>query len=120
MTKPVRRPMAPQIIAIGISLVALAAMLNPKLGSLTYAEINDMELPHGFSLLLRVVLCASCAYLAFRAAEASKRDWVWILGIAAFVYNPVMPLRLGPEIWCVVLAITVITLFVTFWTLRRT
>jgi len=79
-----------------------------------------MALPHGFSLLLRVVLCASCAYLAFRAAEASKRDWVWILGIAAFVYNPVLPLRLGYEISFAVLAITVITLVVTFWTLRRT
>jgi hypothetical protein len=118
LTKPVRRPIVPQIIAICTSLLALAAMLNSNLSYLTNAEIVDMALPHGYSLLLRVVLCASCAYLAFRAAEASKRDWVWILGATAFVYNPVIPLQLGREIWSVVLVITVIILVATFWTLR--
>jgi hypothetical protein len=45
---------------------------------------------------------------------------MWILGIAASVHNLAIPLRLAGEIIYVVLAITVITLVVTFWTLRRT
>lgn len=75
--------------------------------------------PYGYYVLLRVVVCASCAYLAVRAFETSKRDWVWVLGVTALVYNPIVPIRLTRGIWSLVNVATVAILVTTFWGLRR-
>jgi len=94
-------PVVPQIVCIGMLLWAL----NP--GN-----------PYGYYVLLRVVLCASCVYLAVRASADNKKEWVWILGVTAFVYNPIIPIHLNRAIWSVVNVATIIVLIVTFWSLR--
>lgn len=75
--------------------------------------------PYGYYILLRIVICASCAYLAFRAAEVNKNQWVWILGVSAVVYNPLIRLHLNREIWSVVNVVTIIVLIMTPWALRN-
>lgn len=95
-------PYVPQLVSIGMLLWAL----NPA---------N----PYGYYILLRIVLCASCGYLAFRAAEANKNQWVWILGVSAVVYNPIIRVHLNREIWSVVNVVTIIMLILTFWALRN-
>ena len=97
-----KRPIAVQIVCIGMLVWAL----NPA---------N----PYGYYILLRIVLFASCAYLALRAVALDKTPWVWILGVTAVVYNPIIRVGLTREIWSVVNVATIILLFVTFWTLRN-
>ena len=92
----------PQIVSIGMLLWAF----NP-------------DNPYGYYILLRIVVCASCVYLAFRASEINKEQWAWILGISAFVYNPIIRIHLNREIWSIVNIATIIMLIMTFWTLRN-
>ena len=55
--------------------------------------------PYGYYVLLRWVICGIFAFLALQAFEKGNKEWVWILGITAGVYNPFIPLHLGREIW---------------------
>lgn len=88
-----------------ISILMLVFALNP-------------DNPYGYYILLRFVLCASCAYLAFRAYAIDKIEWAWILGITAALYNPIVRVHLTREIWSVINIITIVILIVTFWSLR--
>ena len=80
----------PQAIASVMFLIAL----NP-------------ENPYGYYILLRWVTCGIFAYLAFRALEEEKIEWVWVFGIAAAIYNPFIKIHLGREIWSVVNVVSV-------------
>ena len=80
----------PQAIASIMLLVAL----NP-------------DNPYGYYVLLRWVVCGLFAFLAFQALEQEKKEWIWILGITAAVYNPFIRMHLGREIWSVVNIVTV-------------
>lgn len=91
----------PQIVAVAMLMWAL----NPS---------N----PYGYYILLRIVICAICVYLALRAYQQNNTSWVWILGVTAVVYNPILRIHLTREIWSVVNFITIVILLLTFRTLR--
>lgn len=97
-----RRPFIPQIIAILMLLWAL----NP-------------ENPYSYYVLLRIVICTICAFLAFCALEIGNDKWVWILGVTALIYNPIIRIHLTREIWSVVNIATIVVLAITFGTLRK-
>jgi len=97
-----QRPFIPQVIAILMLLWAL----NP--GN-----------PYGYYVLLRIVICAICAFLAFRAMETGNDKWVWILGVTAVIYNPVIRIHLTREIWSVVNIATVVVFAITFGIPRK-
>jgi hypothetical protein len=75
--------------------------------------------PYGYYLLLRVVICGICAFLAFVAHARQQTGWVWVLGISAVVYNPFGRVHLTREIWTVVNVVTIVLLAVTIWLFRR-
>ena len=75
--------------------------------------------PYGYYILLRIVCCAVCAYLAVAAASTGKTQWSWTLGILAVIYNPIMRIHLTRDIWSVVNVITVIILAVSIVQLGR-
>ena len=77
------------------------------------------ENPYGYYILLRVVLCAICAFLAFRALDIGSDRWVWILGVTAVIYNPIIRIHLTREIWSVVNIATIVVLSITFGALRK-
>lgn len=85
-----RRIWIPQIIAS----VMLLWALNP-------------DNPYGYYILLRWICCAVFVYLAFQALAHEKHGWVWVLGITAVVYNPLIRVHLTREIWSVVNVTTV-------------
>jgi len=65
------------------------------------------ENPYGYYILLRWVCCGVFAYLAFQAHSREQLGWVWILGITAAVYNPIIQVHLTREIWSAVNVITI-------------
>jgi len=65
------------------------------------------ENPYGYYVLLRWVVCGIFAFLAFKALEEEKIEWVWALGITAAVYNPFIKMHLGRELWSIVNVVTV-------------
>ncbi len=63
--------------------------------------------PYGYYILLRWVCCEIFAYLAFQAFNQQQQGWVWLLGITAAVYNPIIRVHLTREIWSVLNVITI-------------
>ena len=54
------------------------------------------------------------SFLALPALEIHKSGWVWILGVTAVIYNPIVRVHLTREIWSVVNIATIAMLAVTF------
>jgi hypothetical protein len=75
--------------------------------------------PYGYYMLLRIVCCAVCAYLAVAAANTGKTPWTWTLGIFAVIYNPIMRVHLTRDFWSVVNVVTIIVLAVSVSQLER-
>jgi hypothetical protein len=80
--------------------------------STIFVMLGLVRLPYGFFMLLRIVLCITAAIGVKRAREAQKNNWVWVYGILAVLYNPILPVHLGDKgVWVVVNIATV----VIFW-----
>jgi len=63
--------------------------------------------PYGYYILLRWICFGIFAYLAFKAFNQEQQGWVWILGITAAVYNPIIRVHLTRQIWSVLNVITI-------------
>lgn len=72
-----------------------------------------------YYILLRVVCCAVCAYLALAASATDKIHWTWTLGVSAVVYNPFLCIHLTREIWSVANVITIVILAVSIAQIER-
>ena len=80
----------PQVIVIPLLLWAL----NP---------IN----PYGYYIFLRWVCCAVFVYLAIQAWNIERQGWVWVLGVTAAIYNPILRIHSTREIWSIVNLVTI-------------
>ncbi len=98
-----KRIWIPQVIAA----IMLLWALNP-------------ENPYGYYIVLRLVCCAAFTYLALKAYAQGREGWVWVLGVMAVIYNPIIRLHLTREIWSVIDVVTILALTPTIWILRRT
>lgn len=85
-----RRTWIPQLIAS----VMLLWALNP-------------DNPYGYYILLRWVCCAVFSYLAFQALAQEQQGWVWVLGVTAVIYNPIIRVHLSREVWSVINIVTI-------------
>jgi hypothetical protein len=72
-----------------------------------------LDMPYGFYMLLRSVLCLTAA-VGFAAAR--RRDdlpWSWAYGALTVLYNPVLPVHLGAKgLWILVNAGTAMVLWI--------
>lgn len=55
--------------------------------------------PYGFFTLLRFVVFAATAYIAWMAYQQQKERWVWIFGFLAVLFNPFIVIHLNRELW---------------------
>ena len=58
--------------------------------------------PYGFFTLLRFIVFASSAHVAWMAYEAQKEKWAWVFGFLAILFNPFIIIHLNREIWIVI------------------
>lgn len=70
--------------------------------------------PYGYYVLLRWILCPACAFLAVHAHAVGKVGWVWLFGVTAAIYNPVLRVHLNREIWSFVNIATIVLFAVSF------
>ena len=60
-------------------------------------------LPYGYFTLLRFVVCIVSAYLAYKTYEENKESlWVWVFGLIAVLFNPIIIIHLQREQWWVI------------------
>ncbi|MFQ5754211.1 MAG: DUF6804 family protein, partial [bacterium] len=74
--------------------------------------------PYAFFTLLRFVVLASSASVAWMAYEAQKERWVWIFGFLAVLFNPFIVIHLDREIWSVIDLIVGVFMIVSLFTLK--
>ena len=74
--------------------------------------------PYGFFTLLRFVVFASSAYVAWMAYEAHKEKWVWIFGFLAVLFNPFIVIHLNRGVWGVIDLIVGIFMIVSVFVLK--
>ncbi|MEW6620151.1 MAG: DUF6804 family protein [bacterium] len=96
-----KRIWIPQVISSAMLLWAL----NP-------------ENPYGYYILLRWVCCAIFAYLAIQSLAQEKQGVVWVLGVTAVIYNPIIRVHLTREIWSVVNVATIVVAMVSIFVLK--
>lgn len=74
--------------------------------------------PYGFFTLLRFVVFASSAYVAWMMYEAQKEKWVWIFGSLAVLFNPFIIIHLNRELWSIIDAIVGVFMIVSVFALK--
>ena len=57
---------------------------------------------YGFFTMLRFVVFATTAYVAWMAYGGQKEKWVWVFGFVAVLFNPFFPVHLDRETWVVI------------------
>lgn len=93
-----------------------SSAVTPAVAVATVAVVIGLaDLPYGYYMLLRLVLCGISLFLLL-GANLVLEDWHrWTLGGLAVLYNPIFPVRLGEKgIWIVLNIITV----VLFWMIQ--
>lgn len=91
-----------------VSLIPMAALAAALL-----------DLPYGYYVLLRLLVCGVCIYLAAREREDGRNTWVWLLGGCAVLYNPIFRIHLNRDIWSVVNIATIGLFAVHMWSASR-
>ena len=61
-------------------------------------------------VLLKIVICGGCAFLAAIAYGDGRKYLVWFGGGLAVLYNPIIRFPLGRELWMVINILTIIVL----------
>jgi hypothetical protein len=72
-----------------------------------------LPLPYGYYVLLRFVVCAATALLAYYEYQSVDRVSGWAIGFAliAFLFNPFIPVYLSRIIWLPINIVAAISIF---------
>ncbi|MGA1798665.1 DUF6804 family protein [Sphingomonas sp. 4RDLI-65] len=76
------------------------------------------DMPYGYYQLLRIVIFCAAVYLAIIEKRDADNAWLWAFVACALVYNPLVKLALGREVWAIV-NIGTIALFLIHMIKRR-
>jgi len=55
--------------------------------------------PYGFFTLLRLIVFATSAYIAWATYIGQKEKWTWIFGFLAVLFNPFVVIHFTRELW---------------------
>ena len=59
------------------------------------------ENSYGYYILLRWIVCPCFVFAAVQAFKQEKISLVWVLGVSAAIYNPILSLHLNRGLWSV-------------------
>ena len=76
------------------------------------ALLGLLPLPYSFYMLLRLLVCLTAVVGYIRAREEQQRSWLWIYGVIAVLYNPILPIHLmAKSLWIVINIATAVLLW---------
>ena len=58
--------------------------------------------PYGYYVLLRWVVALTAVFLLCLAYESKKTFWLFLMGLVAILFNPIIPVHLDKEIWVII------------------
>jgi len=74
--------------------------------------------PYGFFTLLRIIVFTASTYIAWMAYQERKEKWVWVFGLCAVLFNPVIVIRLTREIWSFIDIIVGVLMLLSIFVLK--
>jgi hypothetical protein len=74
--------------------------------------------PYSFFTILRLVVCASTAYVAWLAYEGKRTKWTWAFGLLAVLFNPFVPFYLDRDSWLVIDLLTALFLIISLFVFK--
>lgn len=78
-----------RLIPHAIAGILLVIALSPD---------NDI----GYYRVMRWIVCAVFAYMAMESYSLKQPSWTWVWGVAAGIYNPIVPVEASRDIWSLV------------------
>ena len=69
----------------------------------------------GYFTVLRWCVCAVAVFVAYLAYLQGAVAWVWIAGLIAVLFNPLLIVRLSRQTWMPIDAATGIVLLISIW-----
>lgn len=99
-----------QSIVLKSFIVMMMVMLGIALLPIRY---------YSYYVLLKLVICGGCAFLAANAYDAGRKHLVWFMGGLAVLYNPIIRFPLGRELWMVINILTIIVLIAAMRSLKK-
>ena len=74
--------------------------------------LGILPLPYGFYMLLRTIICLTAVIGFIKSREKQEVNWVWIYGVLAVLYNPILPVHLLLKpLWIVINLVTIVLLW---------
>jgi len=64
--------------------------------------------PYGYYTILRLIVCITSALLAWISYKRQLTQWIWVMVLTAVVFNPVIVVHFGKELWAVIYLITAV------------
>jgi hypothetical protein len=58
--------------------------------------------PYGYYQILRWVVAGAALFILWIAYNFKKQAWIWIMGVIAILFNPIVPINLVKETWLVI------------------
>lgn len=77
-----------------------------------FCFVAAANLPFGFYLLLRWVVCATAIALAVETYRRKMNGWVWGISLLALLFNPVLRFHFDRDTWRVLDVLAGIVLLV--------
>ena len=72
-------------------------------------------MPYGYYSLLRLIICGTAIYLTWFAKVIDRQGWMWTMGFIALLFNPIIPVHLNKDLWCLIdLVVAIIFLTALF------
>lgn len=68
--------------------------------------------PYGYYSVMRWILCATFIYIAVKSHEQQRQVWIWVWGVLAGIYNPIVPVRATREFWEIINIVTIVIVIV--------
>lgn len=74
--------------------------------------------PYGYYIFLRWIITASAIFLIWVAYNLKKTFWLFLMGIVAVLFNPIIPIHLDKETWVIIDFIVAILFLVSIFKMK--
>jgi hypothetical protein len=96
----------PTVIPSAISIILLLLAIPPIW-------------PYGYYTLLRLVVCGTSAFIAYRAYEFHRQFLTYLAGFLALLFNPFVPIHLDKELWSILDLLSALIILISIWLLKE-
>jgi uncharacterized membrane protein len=85
-------------------------------GTLIWA-LSEHE--YTYLMILRWIVCGVAIYCTFLANNQKNKDWTWIFGGIAVLFNPIIPIHLNRKIWNAIDIIVAVIFLISIFIVKK-